>query len=201
MDPQLFLSQDRPSVDPGGETRVRLTVRNPGELLEQYRFEVLGELAKGWVTLVPPAVSVMPEGTREEVVEVVFRPPAAPAAPAGVVPFGIRCVSRENARNCEVVEGDVLVTTVLDVNVRLLPFGPDGRRRGRFRLEVSNTGTTPLTVAVAATDGADLLRFAIAPVRLSVAPGEVSSVFIAVRPRTSKLVGRPVKHLSRSRSR
>ena len=197
MDPLLVLSEDRPSVDPGGETRVRLTVRNPGDLVEQYRLEVLGDGARGWVEVVPREVSVMPESARDETVEVVFRPPPAPGAPAGEVPFGVRCVSRERPRDCAVVEGDVLVTTVLDLQVQLLPFGPDGRRRGHFRLEVRNTGTTPLTVAVAATDGAELLRFAVAPARLSVAPGVTSSVFIAVRPRSSKFLGRPVEHAGR----
>ena len=92
MDPVLVLSDPEARVDPGGETRVRVSVRNVGELVEQYQFEVLGDAAR-WAQVVPRQVSVLPHGQEEKAVEVVFRPPPAPSAPSGEIPFGVRCVS------------------------------------------------------------------------------------------------------------
>src|SRR3954462_15203291 len=78
VDPLLTLEPDRLTVDPGGEVRATLTVRNPGDLVEQYRLQVLGE-AFGWTQLVPREVSIVPgkEDAAGKTVQVVFRPPPA----------------------------------------------------------------------------------------------------------------------------
>ena len=82
MDPVLVLAQDTLATDPGGQVRTRVTVRNVGDIVAQYRVEVLGEAAR-WSTVVPQHVSVLPGESEEQTVEIVFRPPPAPAAPVG----------------------------------------------------------------------------------------------------------------------
>lgn len=195
MDPLLVIAPAVLSVDPGGEARAKVTVRNPSELVEQYRLTVLGDAAR-WSELVPRELSFVPDGiNNEQTVEVVFRPPPAPAAPAGQVPFGVRCVSRERPDRCAVVEGDIVVSAVHDLKVDLEPVGAAGRWKGRFRLDLINTGTLPITVRVDAVDEADLLRFAIAPREITVEARETAAVYLAVRPRTAKTVGKPVEHI------
>jgi hypothetical protein len=193
LDPLLTLNPTRLAVDPGGEVRAQVTVRNPGEIVEQYRLQILGESAR-WSQTVPRDVSVLPGKTEEALVQIVFRPPPAPAAPAGEIPFGIRCVSLDRQDNCSVVEGDVVVSAVLDLQAELVPVGATGRRKGRYRLELRNTGTLPITVRVGALDDAELLRFAVAPTELTVEAREARAVYIAIRPRTANVFGKPIDH-------
>jgi hypothetical protein len=193
MDPALAISETRLTVDPGGEARTQVTVRNPGNYVAQYRFEILGTAAE-WTQVQPKNISLLPGTNQETTVAVIFRPPPAPAAPSGEIAFGVRCVSLERRDDCAVVEGDLIVSAVVDLDTRLQPSGPSGVRKGNYCLLIRNTGTLPLTVAVSAVDGAGLLRFAVAPEEITIKAGERSPVYIAARPRTAKMIGKPVDH-------
>lgn len=193
MDPVLSLERPRLAVDPGGEIRVRVRVHNPGVLVEQYRFSVLGA-AEAWSQVVPRDISVRPGTDAEQTVDVVFRPPPAPDAPAGEVPFGIRCASLEQIKDMAVVEGDLVVSAVEDLAVEVRPFKASGHRHGRFQLDLRNTGTTPLVVAISVHDQAGLLRFAVAPGNVEVRARGTATVYLAVRARSPRLLGRPAEH-------
>ncbi|WP_456787257.1 COG1470 family protein [Cellulomonas sp. P5_C5] len=193
MDPVLVLAQDTLATDPGGQVRTRVTVRNVGDIVAQYRVEVLGEASR-WSTVVPQHVSVLPGESEEQTVEIVFRPPPAPAAPVGTIPFGVRCVSLENRDVAAVVEGDVVVSPVQGLDVRLRGDGPKGARAGRFRVELRNTGTTDLTVTLEVADAAELLRFGLAPQVVEVPAGRTVPAYLAVQARNPKLLGKPVPH-------
>ena len=71
MNPVLVLDGDRLVVEPGGEARATLRIRNAGARVEEYALSVVGPPAE-WAEVVPPAVSVYP-GTDTEV-SIVFRP-------------------------------------------------------------------------------------------------------------------------------
>jgi len=193
VDPVLVLAQGTLATDPGGQVRTRVTVRNVGDIVAQYRVEVLGEAAR-WSTVVPQHVSVLPGESEEQTVEIVFRPPPAPAAPVGTIPFGVRCVSLENRDVAAVVEGDVVVSPIQGLEVRLRGDGPKGARAGRFRVELRNTGTTDLTVTLAVADAAELLRFGLAPQVVEVPAGRTVPALLAVQARNPRLLGKPVPH-------
>ncbi|GEL97062.1 COG1470 family protein [Cellulomonas terrae] len=193
MDPVLVLAQGTLATDPGGQVRTRVTVRNVGDIVAQYRVEVLGEAAR-WSTVVPQHVSVLPGESEEQTVEIVFRPPPAPAAPVGTIPFGVRCVSLENRDVAAVVEGDVVVSPVQGLDVRLRGDGPKGARAGRFRIELRNTGTTDLSVSLEVADAAELLRFVLAPQVVEVPAGRTVPAYLGVQARNPRLFGKPVPH-------
>ncbi|MCC2315552.1 hypothetical protein [Cellulomonas xiejunii] len=192
-DPVLELADRVLAVDPGGEARTRVTVHHTGDVVAQYRVEVLGEAAR-WSTVTPHLVSVLPGEEQGVTVDVVFRPPAPPAAPAGDVPFGVRCVSLEHRDVAAVVEGDLVVSPVQGLDARLRPDGPGGARAGRFRVELQNVGTTPLEVTLQVGDAAGLLRFALAPHRATVPAGGTVVALLAVGARAPRLLGPPVPH-------
>ena len=168
-------------------------MRNPGNLVEQYRLQVLGD-ANGWTQLVPREVSTVPGRTEGEKVQVVFRPPPAPAAPAGEIPFGIRCVSLERPDDVAVIEGDIAVSAVLDIQASIGPEGGRGADKGRFAVRLFNSGTLPVTVRVWAVDDAELLRLAVAPPEATVEARAETEVYVSARPRATKIFGKPVEH-------
>jgi hypothetical protein len=193
VDPVLALDEDELYVEPGGEARVSVTVRNAGDLVEQYRLEVLGEAAR-WAQVVPRQISVLPGGAEEKTVSVVFRPPPPPVTVAGGVPFGVRCVSLEEPERCAVVEGDLLVGAVVGVQAAMEPVSPAGRWTGRYRVAFENTGSVPVSLHLRATDERKVLRFAVAPEELTVEPGRRTPAYLAVRPRQPMLRGKATAH-------
>src|SRR5205085_1020690 len=89
MDPLLLLDDPRPRVARGGECRVPVTVQNPGDAPDSYRFEVLGDAGR-WSRVEPRYLSDLPAGGVADV-DLLVRPPSD--APAGTTPFAVRCVS------------------------------------------------------------------------------------------------------------
>jgi hypothetical protein len=172
---------------------VSITVRNIGELVEQYRFEVLGEAAR-WSMIEPRQISVLPLGQQDETVEVIFRPPPPPLAPAGDVPFGVRCVSLERRDRCAVVEGDVAVGAVHNLAAKLEAVSPSGRRVGRYRVHFENSGTVPVKLTLTVADEKRLLRTALAPKEITVPPARTATAYLALRPKEPKLRGKAVGH-------
>jgi hypothetical protein len=193
VDPVLVLGDELLNVEPGGEARATATVRNVGELVEQYRLEVLGDAAR-WSQVVPRQISVLPGGSEEKTVVVVFRPPAPPVTVAGNVPFGLRCVSLEAPDRCAVVEGDLVIGAVVGLAARLETVKPAGRWTGRYQVVLDNTGSVPVRLRLAAEDSRRVLRFAVAPPEVTVEPGGSATAYVSVQPRQPALRGKPATH-------
>ena len=73
-DPIIRLETTQLSVEPGGQGRSLVTVRNLGNIVEGFRLEVLGEGVSEWGSVTPAEVQVYPE--QEATAVVVFAPPA-----------------------------------------------------------------------------------------------------------------------------
>ena len=48
-DPIVTLEPTELTVEPGGQVRAELTVRNPGNVVEEYRLEVVGEVTSNQI--------------------------------------------------------------------------------------------------------------------------------------------------------
>jgi hypothetical protein len=192
VDPILLLEEPYLQVEPGAELRTRLRVRNGGTEPGRYRLEVLGDAAR-WTQVEPRQVAVPPDG-QDQLVDVVFRPPHAGAAPALAIPFGVRAYAVEDRERAAVVEGDVLVTAVPDLVASIDPPAAVGRWGADYRVRFTHSGRAPVTLRVTATDPPRALRYAVAPAQVSIAPGGGVEVLVAVRLRAPKLAGAPARH-------
>ncbi|MFF2511419.1 hydrogenase expression protein, partial [Streptomyces sp. NPDC058086] len=67
------------TVDPGGSVRVRLRLRNTGDVVDEYRFEPVGDVAP-WAVVEPQTLRLYPGTTGT--VELTFSPPRTPDAVA-----------------------------------------------------------------------------------------------------------------------
>jgi hypothetical protein len=177
VDPVLTLADQRLDVEPAGEARVGAAVRDVGDVVEQYRLEVLGDAA-AWSQVIPRQISVLPGDHAETRVEVVFRPPPSPLTVAGQVPFGLRRVSLEEPDRCAVVEGDAIVGAVIGVEARIEPVSPAGRWTGRYRLIFDNTGSVATRLSLGVHDNRRMLRFVLAPAEITVEPGRSATACV-----------------------
>ncbi|MFE2410236.1 hypothetical protein ACFXDE_18050 [Kitasatospora sp. NPDC059408] len=178
-------------VLPGEEAQASLEVRNGGELVEAYRFEVLGP-AGAWTAVEPESLSLYP-GTAGRVV-LRFRPPRESTTPAGPVPFGVRVVPQERPEQATVPEGVVEVLPFAGLTAELTPRMSQGRGRGRHQVAVDNRGNLPVSVTLAGSDRGGLLRFALPAAATTVEPGRAVFVRADVRPARRLWRGTAVPH-------
>lgn len=178
-------------VEPGGTATTTVRLRNDGDTVEEYQLSVVGAPA-AWATVEPRSVRLFP-GTRGQA-QVTFQPPRSPEAIAGVTPYGIRVVSRENAALFDVVEGSVRVGAYGDVRAELFPITVRGRLSGRPGLTVRNLGNSWLEAALAARDDEDVLDFRPTPALLRIPPGGSATAELKILPRGLRLLRGPSRH-------
>ena len=175
-------------VEPGSEVSVFVQVRNTGEIVDQYTFEVLGEAAQ-WARLEPPELSLFPGAEGE--IKVSFAPPREATTQSGEIPFGLKVVSKEDPEDSVVEEGMLEVGTYADLGAELLPRTSRGRLAGKHELAFDNRGNRRINAQLSAADPDNKLRFRFSPPALVSPPGTAVFAKVAVRPKRKFLWGRP----------
>ncbi|WP_108988824.1 RICIN domain-containing protein [Streptomyces coelicoflavus] len=168
------------TVDPGSSTRVRLRVRNTGDVVDEYRFEPVGDVAP-WTTVEPQTLRLYPGTTGT--VELTFAPPRTPDAVAGPNPYAVRITPTEHPDAVTVPEGNLTITSFTEVRAELVPPTVKGRFRGRPRLAVDNLGNTKVTASVAGSDTGDHLSYEIRPSNVQIEPGRAAFVETTLKPK------------------
>ncbi|MFI5684855.1 ricin-type beta-trefoil lectin domain protein [Streptomyces sp. NPDC051636] len=168
------------TVDPGGSTRVRLRLRNTGDVVDEYRFEPVGPVAP-WTSVEPQTLRLYPGTTGT--VELTFAPPRTPDATAGPNPYAVRITPTEHPEATTVPEGNLTITPFTEVRAELVPPTVKGRFRGRPRLAIDNLGNTRLTASVSGSDNGDQLSYDIRPSNVQIEPGRAAFVKTTLKPR------------------
>ncbi|QMU77991.1 ricin-type beta-trefoil lectin domain protein [Streptacidiphilus sp. PB12-B1b] len=174
-------------VDPGSTTTVRLRVRNTSDVVDEYRFIPVGEIAP-YVTIEPPTLRLYPGSTGT--VELTFAPPRTPDATAGPNPYAVQIVPTEHPEATTVPEGNLTITAFTEIRAELVPHTVKGRFRGRPRLAIDNLGNTRLTASVSGVDNGDQLSYDVHPANVQIEPGRAGFVRTTLKPRRITWFGR-----------
>ena len=178
-------------VEPGQTTTAKMLVRNTGQVVDQYTIDVVGACAE-WTQVEPKVVNLLPGADVE--VTVTFAPARDPHVAAGVVPFGLRVLSREDPPGSTVAEGTIEVAAFDDVQVELVPRASRGRRRARHQVAIDNNGNQPATVEVSAQDEEEALDFKFDHRMASIEPGAAAFIKMHAKPEKRFFKGADRQH-------
>lgn len=159
---------------------MRLRLRNTGDVVDEYRFEVVGPVA-AWTRVEPPTLRLYPGTTGT--VQLTFAPPRTPDAAAGPNPYAVRITPAEHPEATTVPEGNLTITPFTEVRAELVPPTVKGRFRGRPKLAIDNLGNTRLTASVSGNDNGDQLSYDIRPSYVQIEPGRAQFVKATLKPR------------------
>jgi len=177
------------TVSPGGEVRCIVKVRNAGEIVESYRFQVVGDPGQ-WATVEPAQISLYPaaEGTTT----VIFKVPKGSRMPAADLPFAVRVMPVERPQFAAAPEGMLRVLPYRETTAEVLPRMSRVRRTARHEVAIDNRGNVPLQVSVSAADPDQALRATASPSSVMVPPGQ--AIFSTLKLRHPRLLwrGQPV---------
>lgn len=191
MTTYAVLEQIPLEIMPGDELTCQLTVRNNSDVVEAYRFEVVGEVAQ-WTVLDPPELSVYP-GT-EQNVSVRFQPPRSSRVRPGEIPFAVRVLPTERAADAVAPEGIVTVGGFTETTSEITPRTSSARRNAKHEVAVDNRGNVPIVATVTGIDPDDQLRLRSRPTQVTVAPGSTEFVKVHVKHRRWLWRGTPATH-------
>ncbi|MEE6282129.1 COG1470 family protein [Georgenia sp. MJ170] len=176
----------------GGIETIPLQIRNNSEIVEGYRFEVLG-VPGAWATVEPAEITGLFPGA-ETTATVSFNPPRSASVPAGQLSFGIRVIPTQHPEQAVVPEGMVEVLPFLETTAELVPRTSRGRGGAVHHVAVDNRGNAPITVSLEAVDAGELLELTARPATLTVEPGHAAFADLKVKPRKRIWRGEPVTH-------
>jgi len=178
-------------LEAGEELAVPLQVRNNGEIVEGYRFEVVGAPA-AWTRVEPAEISLYPGSATTATVT--FRPPRSFDVRAGEQQFGVLVIPTEHPDDAVVPEGVVEILPFLETAAELVPRTTQGRRGGLHQVAVDNRGNVPVTAVLAGADEKQQLDLRFGAAAATVGPGEAQFVRLRVRPRKRLWRGSPITH-------
>lgn len=192
--PEAVIADEHVAVEPGQYAQTNMTVRNTGSEIAEYNVSMVPDSVPGpWMEAVPATFRLMPG--REQQVLLRFQPPLDSSTDAGTFPYGVIIVPDEVEHQAQVVvEGDVSVGAIHALEVGVRPRISKGRWRGKHVMVLHNRGTEDTRVKLQAVDEDDALSLALAPTSLTVPARTTVEAFIAVRPRSPKVMGKPVDH-------
>ncbi len=190
-DPIVSLETPQLTVEPGGQGRTMVTVRNLGTIVEGFTLKVLGEGVGDWAEVTPPEVQVYPE--QEATAVVVFSPPAGSTTRSGTFPFAVRAESVVNPETSAVAEGDLEIGRVFGLQAKITPVTSSGRWRGKHFLEITNWGNAPVQLKLTASDPDQKLAFLIGPEVLDLPLGVTGHARLSVRTLSPFLRGAQVR--------
>lgn len=178
-------------MSPGATAEVVLHLRNTGEIVEAYRFDLVGTPA-GWGEVEPAELSLYPGTSGTATVR--LSPPRGTEPEAGRYPFALRVVPTERPEDVQVPEGMVEVLSAAELEVGLVARTRRGRFGARFQVAVRNAGNAAGTVVVGAAEPDGRLRLRARPGAEDFDPGEGGHFRVGVRPRRLILKGRGRAH-------
>jgi hypothetical protein len=187
--PVMSLDATSLKAEAGGQAQTTLTLRNPGQLVESFRLDVVG-LDDGWWQVHPPELALYPG--EDSTAVVVLTPPAEARAPDRPLPFGVRAISTLDPSRGVVEEGDLEIGRVFDLQPSISPVTSRARWSARHTITFTNWGNTPVRLKLAATDKDGRLGFQLTPDAVVVPVGGRATARLRVRPSDPFLRGTPV---------
>jgi hypothetical protein len=175
----VALSAERLELRPGDSTEVEVTVRNSGQTVEHYSTSVVG-LPRGARYTAEPAISHLMPGDAGTVKVRISLPDGSDAA-AGQHTLGmlVRSPYHGDISRCE--EFDLHVVPVAALTMTAYPQVVTGGWSGKFAINLTNSGNTPLSVGLTCTDPEDAVLFSFRPKHPTVQPGGSTRVRMNVR--------------------
>lgn len=168
-------------VAAGSPTTATVLVQNRGNVVDELSIAVV-DLPEGWARVSRPAISLVP-GARDEIT-IVLQAPRDSTAAAGDHEFSVAVTSKARGREVRALGR----LTILPFEGFKLAIQPPRARRD-FKVTASNTGNTPITVALAASDQGNELDYQLETEQLELQPGEERTVSLSARTKSRKLFG------------
>jgi hypothetical protein len=182
----VVLDHPEDPVTPGAEQTADVRIRNTGAVVDQFELDIAGDVAS-WARVEPAQVNLMPgeEGTAR----LVFAPPKSSRVVAGLVPYALRVMSREDTAGSAIEEGTITVGPYSQIEADLVPRTSYGKLAGRHELAVDNLGNHSVLTSVMASDPDRLLNLRVTPENLTIEPGTATFVKIKAKPKKTFWVG------------
>ncbi|UCC17320.1 MAG: hypothetical protein JSU58_01900 [Dehalococcoidales bacterium] len=181
------LSSSDLSCQAGGIPEVvTVQMQNLGETVDKFIVKLEG-VDEAWYSRSASSVALMPQASEQ--VQISFNPPKKRGVKAKVYPFAVTIRSQNAPDEVTIVTGQVQVLPLVEYKLKVAPYRISCRRKGTFRVGLSNTGTSDARIALEATDLDEGLKFKFKKNELVLSAWDTIELPVKVKPKKGGFVG------------
>jgi uncharacterized membrane protein len=181
------LSSTQLRLSMGGYPEVTtLQLQNLGEIVDKFLIEVEG-IETDWYSRSASSLALMPQTTEQ--IQISFQIPKKKGAKARIYPFAITVRSQTNPEDVTIINGNIEVLPLVDYKLKIAPYRVSCRKKGTFRIGITNTGTSDAHINLEATDLDEGLKFKFKSQELVLSAWDSIEVPVIAQPKKGGLIG------------
>lgn len=181
------LSSTQLKLQMGGVPEITsLLLQNMGEIVDKFIVDVEG-IEADWYSRSASSMALMPQTT--EPVQISFQVPKKKGIKARNYPFAISVKSQTKPEDVTILNGSIDVLPFVDYKLKVAPYRVTCRRKGTFRVGLSNMGTSDARIVLDATDLDEGLNFKFKNKEPVLAAWQDIEVPVVAKPKKGGLVG------------
>jgi uncharacterized membrane protein len=161
-------------------------IQNQSDIVDKFKIEVEG-LDDSWYSRSASSIALMPKIS--ELVQITFNPPRKKGVKAGLYPFAITVHSQSSSGESTSVLGQLEILPAIEIKTKVNPYRITARRKGSFRVSLSNTSVSDASLSLEATDLDEGCRFHFSQDRIHVAAWKNIEIPFVVRPKKNSIIG------------
>lgn len=171
----------------GGTSEIIMVqLQNLGETVDKFMVEVEG-LDETWYSRSASSIALMPQAVEQ--VQLSFHPPKTRGVKEKNYQFAVKVRSQNAPDEATVVTGQVQVLPLVEYKLKVAPYRVSCRRKGTFRVGLSNTGTSDARIYLDATDLDEGLKFKFKQKELVLPAWDTIEIPVKAKPKKGGFVG------------
>jgi uncharacterized membrane protein len=163
-----------------------LQLQNLGEIVDKFLIEVEG-IETDWYSRSASSLALMPQTTEQ--MQISFQIPKKKGAKARIYPFAIIIRSQTTPDDVTIINGNIEVLPLVDYKLKIAPYRVSCRRKGTFRIGLTNTGTSDARINLEATDLDEGLKFKFKNKELVLSAWDSIELPVIAKPKKGGLIG------------
>lgn len=184
---RVSLSPSELTCQAGGIPEITtVQLQNLGETVDKFTVEIEG-LDETWYSRSASSMALMPQAVEQ--VQISFNPPKKKGVKEKAYPFAVKVRSQNDPHETAIVTGQVQVLSLVEYKLKVAPYRVTCRRKGTFRVGLSNTGTSDARISLGATDLDEGLKFKFKKNELVLSAWDTIELPVKAKPKKGGLVG------------
>ncbi len=170
----------------GIPVQATLALQNLEAVVDKFSVEIEG-IDGAWYSRSASSMALMPQATDQVVIS--FQPPKRKGVRARAYPFGITVHSQNTPQEATTILGSLVVLPSVEYKIAVRPYRVTARRKGKYRVNLTNTSVSDANVRLGATDLDEGLRFLFKDENPTVASWESIEIPVIVMPKRGSTIG------------
>ena len=181
------LSSTQLKLQMGGIPEIAaIELQNLGEIVDKFLIDVEG-IETDWYSRSASSLALMPQSTGQ--VQISFQVPKKKGIKARIYPFAIIIRSQTTPDDVTIINGYIEVLPLIDYKLKIAPYRVSCRRKGTFRVGLTNTGTSDAHIDLEATDLDEGLKFKFKMNELVLSAWDTIEIPVIAKPKKGGSIG------------